>query len=138
MTQSDRALAVCNALHNATQARSKGAQRTVGDKRLVMLEEPRLVLGSEGQPLGVEVWVELTIEGVVQDIDPHRIFINPPTCIVTAQEERDEAGNVTQPRQRVVDPVGALWEVLWQQVDAHPSPETKHKPHKGEGRSRRL
>lgn len=126
-----RAEAVAEGLWNATTARSKGAQRSRGARRLVMTAEPRLVAHSAtGEPCGVEVWVELTENGVVQDIDDHRVFINPPTRVVTAEAVLDAAGNVITPRQYLDDPVAALWEVLWQQVDSHPSPETRAKPRK--------
>lgn len=122
---------VAEALWGATQARSKGAQRTRGALRLVLTEEPRVVAHrATGEPVGVELWVELYENGQPVDIDPHRVIVNPPTRVVAAPEERDEAGNVTRPRETLLDPLGALWDVLWASVESHPSPETKARPRK--------
>lgn len=74
-------------------------QRTRGTRRLTITAGPELIRPHAGDPVGIEVFVELTDDGERVDIDPHRRIINPP------------AGG---------DPREAFWEILWASVEGTP------------------
>ena len=139
MSKAERAQAVHDAL--AGQRRNGGpTSQRVGrvvsapDVRedLVITEGPYLVTNRAGEVIGVEVWVEWTIEGDVQDIDPHRVIINPPTHVVTKEAVKAEHDPqvVLEPRETREDPEAAIWAVLWDSVTGHPSPESRAVPRK--------
>lgn len=109
-----RSKVAAGAMWDATVHRSKGSQRTVDGRRLVITDEPELIINPEGRIVGVAFQVRLydSESGAEIKIDPVRWIINPPTEIATPEGELNE-----------VDPLGAIWSVLWDSVTDHPNPQ---------------
>lgn len=61
--------------------RAKGGVRVErrGDLEVVFDDLPGLILGKDGQPIGVDAWVRVFREGEELHVDPHRRIVNPPT-----------------------------------------------------------
>lgn len=100
---------VTGAVWDATKSRGKGTQRTENGQRLVITEEPELVvLNPETGTVALKVTVRLhdAETDVEIPVGTHRYIVNPPT-------EHDGQ----------VDPVGALWSVLWDIVRTTPDVE---------------
>jgi hypothetical protein len=98
-----------------------GAERsqTRGRRELTIVDGPDHVTGADGTIIGVEVHVELRVNGELFPIDGHRVFINPPTQVVDAHAVRNGKERVLPKRLRS-DPATALWHVLWESVDQRP------------------
>lgn len=116
MPAAERASMVAQSMTGAGKAR----EQTRGAQRLVVTRGPDLVANGRGDVVGVELWVELWVDGEKEKIDPHRRFINPPTQIVTAPQVVGEDGQVLEPRQSRSAPEEAIWSVLWDSVLEHP------------------
>lgn len=101
--------------------------RTSNGRQLTITRGPEPVLNPDGDVIGVQVWVDVMVGSLPLDIDPHRVIINPPTHIVTAPAEYDILGWESKPKTTTLDPVQAMWDVLYDSVISHPSPNTKFK-----------
>lgn len=92
-------------------------------RRLVLSAPPGLVYDANGEPSGVDAWVRLFEGGRELPVDPHRIFINPPTGVVV--DDRDgfdiATGKFVKPQSRQ-DPKAAFWNILWDSVTGTPNP----------------
>lgn len=116
-----RAQRAVEAMHGSTKHRAKGSSRTRGNRRLVITDEPQVVRDARQLPIGIEFYCRLYQDGVEQPIDRHRVVINPPLASVVEPAPRNEAGLAVGPPVLDEDPVGALWEVLWDQVETAPN-----------------
>jgi len=96
-----RRAAIAKRSRDAIAALPSSSQRRKGTSVLRIVEGPYLVYRKDEPdvPIGIEAWIEMTVGGVAQDIDPHRVLINPPA--------------------------EGLWDAIWASVENHPSPETR-------------
>lgn len=98
MSPRERATAVLQGLREREQTR--------GTQRLVIEEGPDPVTNPKGEQVGVEMMVRLYDGKDEVQIDPHRVFVNPPTRMDKDSE---------------TDPNGALWHILWDSVITSPN-----------------
>lgn len=86
--------------------------------------EPQPILDKEGRVIGLDVLVRVYVGGIEQQVDPHRVVINPPMLVPdgTFRQETDERGNKVQRPNFREDPREAFLQVVEQSIRDTPNP----------------
>ena len=65
-----------------------GSRITRGGLEIVFQRPPELIRNQAGEVVGVDALVRVFVGGVEQQMDPHRVCINPPTLVPSGMRVR--------------------------------------------------